>query len=101
MFIVVQKRNHARFFNEDAKHPEKKLTPGTAVDDPKVLALEARPRVRVLLRGVGVDAAQRRRHGAADGRRRAVREDKQITMMLDVTGAKEANKANGSARDAP
>ena len=36
-----------------------------------------------------------------DTLRRAVREDDQRTLMLDVTGAKEANKANRSARDAP
>ena len=36
-----------------------------------------------------------------DTMRRAVHEDDQRTLMLDVTGAKEANKANGSAQDAP
>ena len=36
-----------------------------------------------------------------DTLRRAVREDDQRTLILDVTGAKEANKANGSAQDAP
>ena len=36
-----------------------------------------------------------------DTLRRAVREADQRTLMLDVTGAKEANKANGSAQDDP
>ena len=36
-----------------------------------------------------------------DTLRRAVREDDQRTLILDVTGAKEANKAIGSAQDAP